>query len=115
MSENQSASPSSRDGNVNFVRWLAKWALIASLLIIGFDVAILRNYPFPGGNENLRAVFYSVYGSGLIFASLAFAFLGYRIVSLRYAGRAKAIYLIFLPPVLLVTSLIWLLLLAQAG
>ena len=114
MSENQSASPS-REGNAGFVRWLARWAFISSLLIIGFDVAILRNYPFPGANQSLRAVFYSVYGSGLIIASLAFAFLGYRIVSLRYARRAKAVYLIFLPPVLLVTSLVWLLLLAQAG
>lgn len=114
MSQDQSTSPS-REGNATFVRWLAKWAFITALLIIGFDIAILRNYPFPGGNESLRAVFYSVYGSGLIIASLAFAFLGFRIVSLRYAGRAKAIYLIFLPPVLLVTSLVWLLLLAQAG
>jgi hypothetical protein len=56
-----------------------------------------------------------VYGSGLTVASLGFAFLGYRIVSLRYARHAKAIYLIFLPPVLLVTSLVWLLLLSQAG
>lgn len=114
MSENQPDS-SSREGNASFVRWLAKWALITSLLIIVFDVAILRNYPFPGSNQSLRAVFYSVYGAGLLIASLAFAFLGYRIVSLRYSRRAKAIYLIFLPPVLLVTSLIWLLLLAQAG
>ena len=114
MSENQPVSPS-REGNASFVRWLARWAVITSLLIIIFDVAILRNYPFPVGSQGLRAVFYSVYGFGLIVASLGFAFLGYRIVSLRYARHAKAIYLIFLPPVLLVTSLVWLLLLARAG
>lgn len=88
---------------------------MTALLIIGFDIAILRNYPFPGGIASLRAVFYSVYGAGVLIAGLAFAFLGYRIVSLRYAGRGKAIYLIFLPAVLLVTSLVWLLLLSQAG
>ncbi len=114
MSKEQPTA-SSRAGNTAFVRWLAKWAVITSLLILAFDVAILRNYPFPGSIENLRAVFYLAVGCGLVVASLAFAFLGYRIVSMRYAGRSKAIYLIFLPPVLLVTSLVWLLLLAQAG
>lgn len=114
MSGNPSANRS-REGNAAFVRWLARWAVITSLLIIGFDVAILRNYPFPGAIESLRAAFYSVLGSALILASLTFAFLGYRIVSLRYSGRTKAIYLIFLPAVILVTSLVWLLLLAGSG
>lgn len=112
QSQHQDASTA---GNAAFVRWLAKLALITSLLIIVFDVAILRNYPFPGIAENLRAVFYSAFGLGLMAASLVFAFLGYRVITMRYAGRTKAIYLIFLPPVLLVTSLVWLLLLAGAG
>lgn len=114
MSPERSTS-ASREGNAAFVRWLAKWALITSLLIIGFDLAILRSYPFPGENDTLRAVFYSILGSALVVASQAFAFLGYRIITLRYAGRARAIYLVFLPPVLLVTSLVWLLLLAGAS
>lgn len=114
MTQNEQPT-SSREGNATFVRWLAKWALIVSILIIGFDIAILRNYPFPGAIESLRTAFYSALGSGLVIAGLIFAFLGYRVVTMRYAGRTKAIYLIFLPPVLLVTSLVWLLLLAGAG
>lgn len=106
---------SPREGNAAFVHWIAKWALTTSLLLLAFDIAILRNYPFPRENETLRAAFYSMLGAGLVIASLIFAFLGYRIVTLRYTGRAKAVYLIFLPPVLLVTSLVWLLLLAGAA
>lgn len=105
----------SQAGNATFVRWLARWAVFVAVLLIAFDVAVLRNYPFPDALEGLRPAFYTILGVSLVLTSIGFGFLGYRIVTLRYAGRIKAIYLIFLPPVLLVTSIVWLLMLSQAG
>jgi hypothetical protein len=82
---------------------------VTSLLLIAFDVAVIRNYPFPGFMDALRGPFYTALGIALLLASLGFGFLGYRVVTTRYKGRTRDIYLLFLPPVLLVTSLVWLL------
>lgn len=105
----------SPDGDAAFVRWLARWALVVSVLIIVFDLAVFRNYPFPNALDGVRGTFYSVLGIGLVIASLGLAFLGYRVVTVRYQSRARDIYLLFLPLVLLVTSLVWLVLLSRAG
>jgi hypothetical protein len=106
---------SSNEGDEAFVGWLARWALVTSLLLIAFDVAVIRNYPFPGFMDALRGPFYTALGIVLLIASLGFGFLGYRVITTRYQGRTRDIYMLFLPPVLLVTSLVWLLLLAAAG
>jgi hypothetical protein len=103
------------EGDDAFVRWLARWALLASILVILFAVAVIRNYPFPDALDAIRGPFYTVMGSIIVLIALAFAFLGYRVVTARYGGRTRDIYLLFLPVVLLVTSLIWLLLLAVAA
>jgi putative effector of murein hydrolase LrgA (UPF0299 family) len=105
----------SQEGDEAFVGWLARWAILTSLLLIVFDVAVLRNYPFPGFMDALRGPFYTVLGVALLFTSLGFGFLGFRVVTTRYQGRTRDIYMLFLPPVLLVTSLVWLLLLAAVG
>lgn len=115
MSDSRNRRATSPQGDAAFVHWLARWALLVSVLIIGFDLAVFRNYPFPDALEGLRGTFYSVVGIGLVVASLGFGFLGYRVVTTRYQSRTRDIYLLFLPIVLLVTSLIWLVLLARAG
>jgi hypothetical protein len=115
VSRKATARRTSEEGDAAFVGWLARWALVTSLLMIAFDVAVIRNYPFPGFIDSLRGPFYTALGIALLLASLGFSFLGYRVVTTRYKGRPRDIYLLFLPPVLLVTSLVWLLLLAAAG
>lgn len=115
MNKKAAARQTSPEGDADFLRWLGRWALLTSLLLIVFDVAVIRNYPFPGFIDGLRATFYSVFAIILALASLGFAFLGYRVITTRYHGRVRDIYLLFLPPVLLVTSLVWLLLLAAVG
>ena len=98
--------------NRRFVRTIANWAAALSVLMLLYDVAVLRRYPFPDALELLRAPFYTVIGALLVLAALFCAFLGYRIISLRYARRTRAIYVIFFPLVLLVCSLFWLIVLS---
>ena len=115
MSKKTAIRQTSTEGDAAFLRWLGRWALLTSLLLIVFDIAVLRNYPFPGFIDGLRGAFYSAFGIILAIASLGFAFLGYRVITTRYQGRVRDIDLLFLPPVLLVTSLVWLLMLAAVG
>ena len=105
----------SQEGDAAFVGWLARWALVTSLLLVAFDVAVIRNYPFPAFMDALRGPFYTALGIALLLASIGFGFIGFRVVTTRYKGHTRDIYLLFLPPVILVTSLVWLLLLAAAG
>jgi hypothetical protein len=78
-------------------------------------MAILWNYPFPGSSSLVRGVFYALAGTALIIAAIACGFLGYRIISLRFVRRSKRCYVIFLPLVALVSSVVWLYLLSPAG
>ena len=98
--------------NRRFVHTIANWAAALSVLIVLYDVAVLRRYPFPQALEVLRAPFYTIIGATLVIGALFCAFLGYRIISLRYARRTRAIYVIFFPLVLLVCSLFWLIVLS---
>lgn len=93
--------------NRRFVEAIARWALALSGLLLLYDVAILRRYPFPGALAVLRAPFYTLVGAGLVLGTLFCTFLGYRIISMRYARRTRAIYVIFFPAVVLVCSLFW--------
>ena len=115
MSKRSAPRSTSPEGDADFLAWLARWAFLTSLLIIAFDVAVFRNYPFPEAIDGLRGAFYTLSSVVLLLASLGFGFLGYRVVTTRYGGRTRDIYLLFLPPVLLVTSVVWLLLLAATG
>lgn len=102
-------------GDEQFVRGIGRWALVTTVLIIAFDIAVLRNYPFPDLLASLRAPFYTVLAIVLLLASLFLAFLGYRVVSLRYVRRIRSIYLIFLPLVVLIASFLSFALLSGAG
>lgn len=94
--------------NRRFVETIARWALGLVGLLLLYDVAALRRYPFPDALSALRAPFYTFVGVVLVLATLACTFLGYRIISMRYARRTRAIYVIFFPAVVLVCSLFWL-------
>ncbi len=103
-----------RSGEEQFVRYLARWALLVSAVILVFDLAVVRNYPFPSflGNT-VRGLFYTGLSILLLLASVFLAFLGYRIITLKYVGRTKALYGIFLPAVLFATSVFWFIILAR--
>jgi hypothetical protein len=102
-----------RSAEERFVRYLAKWSIAVTLLIVSLDLAVVRNYPFPDLlGDFVRGTFYTVFSIGLAITSIFLAFLGYRIISLRYVKRTRAIYLIFLPVVVLLTSIVWFVLLA---
>jgi hypothetical protein len=79
-----------------------------------FDLAILWNYPFPLSSPLVRGIFYSVVGLIIVGAALACAFLGYRIVTLRFVRRSWRVYAIFLPLMAVFGSLAWLYLLSPA-
>lgn len=115
MSHEPRTRSTNPEGDIAFVAWLARWAFLTALLIILFDLAVFRNYPFPDALDRFRAAFYTLYGGVVLLASIVFAFLGYRVVTTGYQVRKRDLYLLFLPAVLLVTSLVWLLLLARAG
>src|SRR5690606_162575 len=72
------------EGDIAFVAWLARWAFLTALLIILFDLAVFRNYPFPDALDRFRAAFYTLYGGVVLLASIVFAFLGYRVVTTGY-------------------------------
>ncbi len=115
MSKSTRFRRTSPEGDIPFVGWLARWALLTAVLIVLFDLAVFRNYPLFGLPDWFRGLFYTVAGIILVAGSAAFAFLGYRIITTGYRARSRDLYLMFLPPVVLVTSLVWMLLLARAG
>jgi hypothetical protein len=91
------------------VQSIARWALGITVGIVLFDVLVAAGYPFPGSSTTLRGVSYSVAGIALLLAAGFIAFLGYRIVSLRFVRRSRAVYVIFLPAVALLSSVVALL------
>lgn len=93
------------------VRQIARWAVVVTLLLALFDVAMLRSWPFPGALDAVRGVFYTVVGLVLLLGTLAITFLGYRIVTMRVVQRARSVYLIFLPAVFLFSTIVGFLLL----
>jgi succinate dehydrogenase hydrophobic anchor subunit len=93
--------------NRRFVETISRWALALTVLLLLYDVAVLRRYPFPDAISVLRAPFYTTVGVALVLATLFCTFLGYRIISMRYARRTRAIYVIFFPAVVLICSLFW--------
>jgi hypothetical protein len=93
------------------IRQIGRWAVVLTVLLALFDVAMLRSWPFPDAIEAARGVFYVVVAVVLLLATLAVTFLGYRIVTMRVARRARSVYLIFLPGVFLISTVVGFLLL----
>jgi hypothetical protein len=87
------------------VRSVVRWALLAGLLTILYDLAILYGYPFPDAIEGLRRPFYTIGAVALLLAIGFITFLGYRLVSFRVVRSKRLIYVIFLPAVLLLSSI----------
>ena len=85
---------------------IARWAWRVTLGIALFDLAILTSYPFPGGIEALRGVAYGLFAVVVLLATLAITFLGFRVVTTRIVGRSRAVYIIFLPAMVLLASLL---------
>jgi hypothetical protein len=94
------------------VRSIARWAAVLAVLIAAFDLAILRGYPFPGGAELLRGVFYTLFGLVVLLGTLFVTFLGYRIATMHIARDRKTLYLIFLPAMFAIGSVVGFLYLA---
>ena len=93
------------------VRQIGRWAVVVTVLLSLFDVAMLRAWPFPQAIDVLRGPFYVLVGLLLLLVTLAITFLGYRIVTMRVARRARSVYVIFLPAVFLLSTIIGFLLL----
>ena len=93
------------------IQQIGRWAIVVTLLLALYDVAMLRSWPFPDAIDVLQGPFYVLVGIGLILATAAITFLGYRIVTMRVARRARSVYLIFLPAVFFLSSVIGFLLL----
>lgn len=93
------------------VRQIARWAVILTFLLALFDIAMLRSWPFPSALDPVKGVFYVAVGVTLLVATVFITFLGYRIVSMRVAQRARSVYLVFLPAVFLFSTIVGFLLL----
>jgi hypothetical protein len=93
------------------IRQIGRSAVVLTVLLALFDVAMLRSWPFPDAIEAARSVFYVAVAIALLLATLAVTFLGYRIVTMRVARRVRSVYLIFLPAVFLISTIVGFLLL----
>ncbi|HEX5165869.1 MAG TPA: hypothetical protein VFV93_10780 [Thermomicrobiales bacterium] len=93
------------------IRQIGRWAVVLTILLALFDVAMLRSWPFPDAIEAARGAFYVIVAVALLLGTLLVTFLGYRIVTMRVATRARSVYLIFLPGVFLLSTIVGFLLL----
>jgi hypothetical protein len=106
LEHHSAPSPSNPSVDDLLIRAFHRWAIVDTLAIASFDLAILSSYPFPDTIDVLRAPFYIVFGLVTLVGALALTFLGYRVVTMRVARRARSIYLIFLPAMVLFASLL---------
>jgi hypothetical protein len=88
------------------VRSIARWAIVVSIMLFAFDLAILAGWPFPIDSGAIRGAFYSILGVALLGAAAFITFVGYRVVTLRVARESRAVYLLFLPAVVVLTSIV---------
>jgi len=93
------------------VRQIGRWAIVVTALLALYVGAMLASWPFPDVIDVLQGPFYVIVGVALILATAAITFLGYRIVTMRVVQRARSVFLIFLPAVFLLSSVIGFLLL----
>lgn len=94
------------------VQSIGRWALVVTASILVFDTLVAFNYPFPVESTMARGAVYSAGGVALVLATVAVTFLGYRVVTMRVARRARAVYPLFLPAITLISSVVAVLLLA---
>lgn len=94
------------------VHQIGRWAIVVTLLLALYDVAMLRSWPFPAAIAAGRGAFYVVAGVILLLGTAAITFLGYRIVTMGVVRRARSVYLIFMPAVFLLSTIVGFLLLA---
>lgn len=102
----------SRQIDTLLVRSIVRWSLATFVLMAVYMVAVFAGYPYPGAIEGTRAVFYVAGGTVLFIAALAITFLGYRLVTMRVVTQGRTLYVIFLPAVMLLSSIVAILLLA---
>jgi hypothetical protein len=102
------SSDSNRGSNVDelLLRSILRWAIGLSCLIVLFDVAVTRGYPFPLDSLAIRGAFYAAAGVALLLAAGFTTFLGYRIVTTRFTQRKLAVFVTFLPLVVCVSSVV---------
>ena len=93
------------------VRQIARWAVVVTVLLALFDIAMLSSWPFPDALDALRGAFYVAAGLLLLLATLAITFLGYRIITMRVVSRVRSVYFIFMPAVFLLSTVVGFLLL----
>ena len=96
----------SRDIDALLLRSITRWSLLLSVLVIVFDMLVLRGYPFPVDAPALRGVFYTAGGIALLLAVGFTTFLGYRIVTTRFSRSGAQQFIVFLPCLLSVSSLL---------
>jgi hypothetical protein len=99
------------DLDAQIVRSVSRWALGIVIAIVLLDLAALRSWPFPAFADALRGLFYVV---AVVIALLATVFVtvaGYRFMTLGVERRVRVLFLIFLPAVALLSSVLGFLLL----
>ena len=101
-----------RDIDSLLARAIAFWSLVTVAAMATYMVAVFAGYPFPGAIDGARAVFYVAVGVLLVVAATFITFLAYRLVSARIVTRGRTLYTLFLPAVMLLSSIIAILLLA---
>jgi uncharacterized membrane protein len=101
-------SPEQRPPSVDelLLRSITRWAVGIAALIVLFDIAVTRGYPFPLDAPAIRGVFYTAAAVALLLAAAFTTFLGYRIVTTGFARGKLPIFMVFLPAVVCVSSVI---------
>jgi hypothetical protein len=88
------------------LRSITRWAIGIAALIVLFDIAVTQGYPFPLDSHVIRGVFYTAAAVALLLAAAFTTFLGYRIVTTGFARGKLPIFMVFLPAVVCVSSVI---------
>jgi uncharacterized membrane protein len=101
-------SPEQRPPSVDdlLLRSITRWAVGIAALIVLFDVAVTQGYPFPLASHVIRGVFYAAAAVALLLAAAFTTFLGYRIVTTGFARGKLPVFMVFLPAVACVSSVI---------
>lgn len=112
MSTHERGVEREREIDALLVRSIVRWSLATAVLMALFMIGVVAGYPYPDAIDGTRAIFYVAAGAVLVLAAVFISFLGYRLVTLRVITKGRTLYLIFLPTVMLISSVITILLLA---
>ncbi|HUG16346.1 MAG TPA: hypothetical protein VMM78_15185 [Thermomicrobiales bacterium] len=91
---------------------IVRWSIVTTAAMAIYMVGVFAGYPYPEANTGTRSVVYVVAAAILVLAACLITFLAYRLVTMRVVTRGRALYVIFLPAVMLLSSIIAILLLA---